>query len=78
MDDDSFDEKKDWKSFWRTLFPTVTDSQIQDFFDKYHGSEQEREDLKRAYEKTKGDMNKIAECFIGYDVDDEDRCVHLH
>ncbi|XP_022648838.1 dnaJ homolog subfamily C member 9-like [Varroa jacobsoni] len=77
VDDDSFDEKKDWKSFWRTLFPTVTDSQIQDFFDKYHGSEQEREDLKRAYEKTKGDMNKIAECFIGYDVDDEDRLCSL-
>ncbi|OQR74790.1 dnaJsubfamily C member 9-like [Tropilaelaps mercedesae] len=77
VDDDSFNADKDWEAYWRCLFPKITVNQIQEFIDKYHGSEEEREDLKRSYEKSKGDMNKIAEYLIGYDVYNEDRLCKL-
>lgn len=36
------------------------------------GSKEELEDLKKYYLQYEGDMNKISECFMSYDVNEED------
>jgi len=62
-----------WEQYWRNLFPKLTTQDINNFFQKYKGSEEERNDLKECYIKYEGDMNSISEYFIGYNIDEEDR-----
>ena len=54
---------KDWEEYWRFLFPKVTLSDIEKFEKEYRGSDEEREDLKKAYLEAEGDMDDIAACF---------------
>lgn len=37
------------------------------------GSEEEKQDLIELYNKYEGDFDKISNCLIGYDVDEEER-----
>ncbi|XP_055937664.1 dnaJ homolog subfamily C member 9-like [Argiope bruennichi] len=62
-----------WENYWRALFPRITISAIEKFLANYKGSDEEKEDLKNAYMKAKGDMDKISEIFIGYTIEEEDR-----
>ncbi|CAL1281919.1 unnamed protein product [Larinioides sclopetarius] len=62
-----------WESYWRTLFPRITISAIEKFLASYKDSDEEKEDLKKAYLKAKGDMDTISEIFIGYSAEEEDR-----
>jgi len=78
VDDESVDSNRDWDTYWRNLFPRVTKKQIDNFMQAYIGSEDEKEDLKRVYEKCEGDMNKICEYHVGYsNFDDEERLSSL-
>jgi len=61
---------RDWSDYWRLLFPKITEEDIDSFLNKYQGSEEQREDLKKLYLSFEGDMNKIFECHIGYDEDE--------
>ncbi|KFM73301.1 DnaJ-like protein subfamily C member 9, partial [Stegodyphus mimosarum] len=72
-DENAFEPDKDWESYWRLLFPKITEEQIDNFLKKYNGSEEEKEDLKSCYMQFEGDMSKVSECLIGYNIDDEDR-----
>lgn len=47
-----------WQQFWASRFGNISEV-VNDFTDKYWGSEEERQDLKNAYKKHEGDMNKI-------------------
>ncbi|KAI6180735.1 DnaJ-like protein subfamily C member 9 [Aphelenchoides besseyi] len=62
----------DWYGVFKTMFKEVTEEQIEDFLQNYKGTEKEREDVKDAYIKCKGDMNKIYHYTISYDVERED------
>jgi len=77
VDEESFDKNMDWMDYWRNLFPKVTGKMIDDFMEKFHGSEKEKDDLKNCYLKCKGDMNKIPEYFLGYHYEQEDRIVGM-
>lgn len=66
-DDDSFDSETDWEDYWRLLFPKISEKDIQEFMDKYTGSNEEIQDLINLYNKFKGDMDKISETMISYD-----------
>lgn len=68
LDDENMDNA-DWESYWRLMFPKITTADINNFMNKYIGSEEETEDLKRIYIKCKGDMNKICQHFIGFEED---------
>lgn len=68
-DDELFESGKDWMDYWRCLFPEVTTKDIEQFMDNYFGSEKEKEDLIRLYNKYEGDLNLISEHMIGYDED---------
>jgi DnaJ homolog subfamily C member 9 len=59
---------------WRVLFKKVTVEDIDDFFKAYKDSNDEKEDLKRAYIKHKGDLNLIMEEMLSSSaVEDEER-----
>jgi hypothetical protein len=59
------------------MFKKVTKDDIEEYLKKFRGSQQEMEDIKRAYLKYKGDVNKIIESVIGADVQNEDSLVVL-
>lgn len=68
LDEDSMDNA-DWTAYWRLLFPKITEKDINDYLDKYVGSEDEINDLKEIYLNCKGDMNLINEHMIGFEED---------
>merc|ERR1719167_510480 len=72
-ENDPFQQNKDWEEYWRLLFPKVTLKDIQDYEAKYKGSEEEKEDLKKAYLESKGNMEKILETVVLSSPEDEDR-----
>uniref|UniRef100_A0A6G1SA59 DnaJ subfamily C member 9 n=1 Tax=Aceria tosichella TaxID=561515 RepID=A0A6G1SA59_9ACAR len=57
----------DWLDYWRLLFPKVTVKDVDSFFDRYIGSEEEEKDLISIYNKYEGDLDKISDSHIGYD-----------
>ncbi|KAL7072416.1 hypothetical protein ACQ4LE_008522 [Meloidogyne hapla] len=73
FDEDDEENSKDWFSVWRGMFKKVTKEDIEEYLKKFRGSEQEMNDVKNAYVKYKGDMDKILESVIGADVHSEDR-----
>jgi DnaJ family protein C protein 9 len=68
LDDESMDNA-DWVAYWRLLFPKITENDINNYLNKYIGSQEEIDDLKKIYVKCKGDMNLIYEHMIGYEED---------
>lgn len=75
VDEDSIDKDMDWMEYWRNLFPKVSPKMIDEFMHKYHGSEDEKKDVKICYEKCKGDMNRMSQYLISYSLESEDRFV---
>jgi len=67
------DDMQAWEDYWRTLYPKVTVTKLQEFEKKYKKSTEERQDLKRAYQDAKGDMDKIMDTVILSRLEDEDR-----
>ncbi|KAF8363686.1 dnj-23 [Pristionchus pacificus] len=61
---------------WRGQFKKVTKEDIDAFFTTYTGSEEEKSDVKAAYEKCKGDMDKIVE-HVPSEDNDEERLVSI-
>ncbi|KAI1726829.1 dnaJ domain-containing protein [Ditylenchus destructor] len=72
MDEDEGGEF-DWSTVWNRTFKKVSKEEIEAFLQKYRGSEDEMEDVKKAYLKHKGNMNHILETVIGAEVMEEDR-----
>ena len=54
-------QERDWNDYWRLLFPKITVEDINSFAQKYKNSDEEAEDLKKAYLQHEGDMDKIME-----------------
>lgn len=73
IDEDDIQQDKDWYAYWRLLFAKVSVKDIQEFQDKYKGSEEELEDLKSAYKEFKGDMDEIMDNVLCATADDEER-----
>ncbi|EEH42143.1 uncharacterized protein PADG_06963 [Paracoccidioides brasiliensis Pb18] len=69
-DDDDFN----WIDFFRQQFATVIDgAAIDKIKSEYQGSEQEREDLLAAYERWKGDLDKVYEEVMLSNVLEDDK-----
>ena len=69
-DDDDFN----WIDFYRSQFEEITTESIESFKNSYKESEDEREDLLRAYTRFNGRMNKVYQTVIlSNPLDDEDR-----
>merc|ERR1712168_1650388 len=71
------DESQAWEDYWRTLYPKITLSQIKEFEAEYKYSDEETKDLKEAYIKHKGNLDKIMDSVMCATLDDEDRFVEI-
>ena len=67
------DTDKDWEEYWRFLFPKVTLNDIEKFEKEYRGSEEEREDLKKAYIEAEGEMGQVIDSVMCAREEDEER-----
>ncbi|XP_054280880.1 dnaJ homolog subfamily C member 9-like [Macrosteles quadrilineatus] len=65
--------ERDWVEFWRNYFKEVTITDLDKYADEYKGSDEELEDLKKAYEKCKGDFDKMFQYIMFATVEDEER-----
>ncbi|KAM7537028.1 hypothetical protein Aperf_G00000079485 [Anoplocephala perfoliata] len=72
---ESFSEKsfKDWVDYFNLIFPKFTKRDYDEEMKKYIGSEKERDDIAKAYERYEGDMDKIMETVLFADCLKEDR-----
>ncbi len=69
--DDGFDVKlENTYDYYRHIYPTINEKDIEDFSEKYRNSEMEEEDLIEYYEEYKGDMTNILE-FIPLSTNDD-------
>lgn len=71
LEDDDFN----WMEFYREQFSSMVDSSaIEKIKKEYQGSEEERKDLLTAFEKHKGDMDKVYEVvMLSNPLDDDER-----
>lgn len=72
-DEEIADTDRDWTDYWRLLFPKIDLNDIDEFEQKYKGSDEELEDIKLAYTKYEGDMGKILDSIMCATVKDEPR-----
>uniref|UniRef100_A0A914HG34 J domain-containing protein n=1 Tax=Globodera rostochiensis TaxID=31243 RepID=A0A914HG34_GLORO len=72
-DEDDFDDDTDWTAVWRGVFKKVTPEEIEAYLAEFRGSQEEIEEVKKAYQKHKGNMDRIMECVVGAEQPDEDR-----
>ncbi|VIO93956.1 Uncharacterized protein BM_BM5994 [Brugia malayi] len=63
----------DWLARWRMMFKKITKEDIDNFVRKFRDSGEERDAVKEAYIKYKGDMGKILNDVIGVTYEDERR-----
>lgn len=72
------DEDFDWADFFRARYSEVTAQRLHDFEAEYKGSEEERQDLLKAYKKTRGNMSRIyEEVMLSNCLNDEERFQQL-
>lgn len=65
---------KDWENHWRQMFKKVTTEDVENFFEKYRNSDEERSDLLKFYEKHQGDFDLIVQVMFSKDaLEDEPR-----
>ncbi|VBB32247.1 unnamed protein product [Acanthocheilonema viteae] len=72
-DDEICSDDVDWLARWRLIFKKITKEDIDNFIQKFRDSGEERDAVKEAYMKHKGDMGKILNDIIGVTYEDEDR-----
>ncbi|MCP9263928.1 DnaJ-like protein subfamily C member 9 [Dirofilaria immitis] len=63
----------DWLAKWRLIFKKITKEDIDNFIQKFRDSGEERDAVKEAYIKNKGDLGKILNDVIGVTYEDEER-----
>lgn len=68
-------EGLDWAAFFRQQFAEmVTEDKINNFAQEYKGGEEEKGHVLEAYEKSKGDMDKLyQQVMLSHPVDDDER-----
>ncbi|GAB6031892.1 DnaJ sub C member 9 [Chamberlinius hualienensis] len=71
--DDEETPERDWNDYWRLLFKKITVEDIEKFKKGYQGSKEEIADVKEAYKRFEGDMDKIMECVPCFELEDEPR-----
>lgn len=74
QDDKLPDRSSDqWSQYWRELYRKVTVEEIVEFEKTYKGSEEERNDVKKYYVKSKGDLDIIMSSIMVVRYDEENR-----
>uniref|UniRef100_UPI00358F7504 uncharacterized protein isoform X2 n=1 Tax=Myxine glutinosa TaxID=7769 RepID=UPI00358F7504 len=74
-ENDTITQDKDWDQYFRLLFKKITVADIRAFEETYRESEEERDDLRKAYLDSQGDMDKILATVLCARIEDEPRFV---
>nr|CAD7410212.1 unnamed protein product [Timema cristinae] len=74
-DDETAD--RDWNLYWDIIYKNITVEDISNYEKKYKDSDEELQDLKRAYLGGKGDMDLILELVPFTNTDEEPRLKKL-
>lgn len=64
---------RDWNEYWRMLYRKISLEDVQQFAQRYQGSDEELQDVREAYLKYKGDMEAIIDNVVLASPDDEER-----
>eukprot|EP00730_Choanoeca_flexa_P014092 TRINITY_DN6031_c0_g2_i1.p1 TRINITY_DN6031_c0_g2~~TRINITY_DN6031_c0_g2_i1.p1 ORF type:complete len:288 (+),score=92.25 TRINITY_DN6031_c0_g2_i1:122-985(+) len=73
-DDANLNDDLNWESYWRNLYPKLTEHDLDEFAETYRHSAEEEEDLKQAYLKNKGNMDAVFDSVpLSNPIEDEDR-----
>ncbi|RNA07991.1 dnaJ -like protein [Brachionus plicatilis] len=65
---------KNWEAHWRNMFKKVTTEDVDEFFEKYRTTDEEKNDLLKLYKKHEGNMDLILEEMFSQDsMEDEPR-----
>jgi len=76
-EESSVNQDRDWDQYWRLLFPKVTQKDIEEFTEKYQGSDEELSDLKQAFVDAEGDMTVVMETVLCCTHEDEPRFTEI-
>ena len=68
---DTSEDFANFYDYFRTLFPKLTVTKIEEFSKTYQGSTEEKEDLTEAYIRYKGDMKKVMEVVMFAEAGEE-------
>ncbi|KAI8889216.1 DnaJ-domain-containing protein [Backusella circina FSU 941] len=75
-DESVFEGEKDWTAYFKELWTGVVSGEtIEKFKKEYQGSDEEKQDLYKAYNKFNGDMEKILSVIEGSEDIDVERFV---
>eukprot|EP00045_Choanoeca_perplexa_P013650 m.155343 g.155343 ORF g.155343 m.155343 type:complete len:286 (+) comp16412_c0_seq1:97-954(+) len=73
-DDASFGEDFNWETYWRNLYPKLTERNLDDFARQYRHSKEEETDLQQAYVKHRGNMDAVFDSVpLSNPIEDEER-----
>ena len=61
-----------WYKYYRDMFPPLTVSQIDEYKEKYIGSQSEREDIIKYYRESKGDLMMMINYIMFAEIEDSD------
>ncbi len=64
--------------YYKHIYPTITEKDIEDFSVKYRDSEEEKEDLVNFYKEYNGDMTKLLEFIPLSTNSDVDRLLNIY
>ncbi|KAM3174381.1 hypothetical protein ACTXT7_010659 [Hymenolepis weldensis] len=72
---DAFSEKsfEDWREYFNHIFPKFTKKDIEEAKKNFVGSNEEKDEIAKIYERYKGDMDKIMEAVVFAEISEENR-----
>ncbi|XP_060535389.1 J domain-containing protein CG6693 [Cylas formicarius] len=76
FDGDS-DSGFNWMEYWSAIFKKIDRKDLENYEKEYIGSEKERQDIRKAYEISKGNMNVILEMVPFSNCDSEPRIIEI-
>ncbi|CAG9865130.1 unnamed protein product [Phyllotreta striolata] len=80
-DHGDFDEDSDsafnWSEYWKVIFKKIETKDIEEFERNYIGSDRELRDIKKAYEQSRGNMDRILELVPFSNCDSEPRIIEI-
>lgn len=77
-DEDALFDVENTYNYFKDIFPTITEKDIDDFTLRYRGSEMEVEDLINFYNENKGDMTELLEWIPLSTNGDRDRFIAIY
>ncbi|XP_026481849.1 J domain-containing protein CG6693-like [Ctenocephalides felis] len=77
IEDDSEGSIDSWLDYWRAMFPPITEESIKEYETKYKGSQEEIEDIKKAYKRARGSIDFMHELVPFLTCEDEPRLIEI-